>query len=304
MSDPSEELYHYIHYIEEPVLDPGVIEDTPINKGSVAKIQRLLDLGADPNYAIKGMFKVYKHLPSAKNLSIIDLLLENGVDLNPMGYNDEPLLNGNMHQKIDLIDLLLQYGADPNGRDKNGETALTQAVNYDDLNKVKLLLQYGADPLLTNKNGDTALDIAVNEHKNNIADFLRQEIMGDSRIIKAMTATNDSFETNTDIGQALCKQLDNDLYKHQLYQIAVDLNIPVESGMNKRKLCELLSNYIMRITNSRSKMSDKIKFLKEYPFQKGLMKTYADSKYKKDVDDSKDPHQEWIRRMQSSLPRL
>ncbi len=59
----------------------------------------------------------------------------------------------------DSLKLLLQYGADTELVDVDGDTALTNAVIYQQSSTAAYLLKHGADPTITNNKGKSALQL-------------------------------------------------------------------------------------------------------------------------------------------------
>ena len=75
-----------------------------------AKVERLIDQGADPNFA---------------------------------GKEKTPLVLAVKNWDQDMVELLLQHGADPNTSTKKGATPLAYAADRGNLDLVKLLLEKG-----------------------------------------------------------------------------------------------------------------------------------------------------------------
>lgn len=59
----------------------------------------------------------------------------------------------------------------------------------------------------------------------------------------AMRATNSRFTTDPLKGEGLCKDLNDNLYKDELYKIASDLGLPVTNRLTKGELCKMISKY-------------------------------------------------------------
>lgn len=76
----------------------------------------------------------------------------------------------------DILDEL-NAGANVNAQDRNANTALMAAVEYNNVEAVKLLLKAHADRGLRNKAGQTALSIASSKNRGEIVHLLT----GDSR---------------------------------------------------------------------------------------------------------------------------
>jgi ankyrin repeat protein len=113
-------------------------------------VELLLSFGADPN-APPGFLGTALEAAILKNkLEIVDLLLENGADVNQVDGNNfgTALITAiELHhsgQDLSLVKRLLNLGADPNavGPHKSGN-CLTIAIKKPDI--LKLLLEHGAD---------------------------------------------------------------------------------------------------------------------------------------------------------------
>jgi ankyrin repeat protein len=89
------------------------------------------------------------------------MLLRRGVGVNSATEEDHniALVDAASACNIDLIRWLSDQGADVNARNRYGETALIEAVSYNQPAVVDLLLRRGADPRAAS-NGETVLDRA------------------------------------------------------------------------------------------------------------------------------------------------
>jgi ankyrin repeat protein len=67
---------------------------------------------------------------------------------------------------VGLVDLVLGWGVDPSARDRDGSTALHQAVWDNSAHLVRQLLARGADTCLQNRFGQTPLEMAKNLHRS------------------------------------------------------------------------------------------------------------------------------------------
>jgi len=105
----------------------------------------------------------------------VDLLLKYSLDelnrCNKHGFSSLRLACMNTHQEV--VSLLIEHGADMDSRDKNGKTALIDAIknldNYhvssknrlDHLKLAIFLIEKGADPNSVDKNGNSVLSVAA-----------------------------------------------------------------------------------------------------------------------------------------------
>ncbi|MBR1778317.1 MAG: ankyrin repeat domain-containing protein [Alphaproteobacteria bacterium] len=125
--------------------------------------ETLLALGADIRTKNNFGETVVSSAVTNKDIRVVKFLLDKGAVayINTKSGFDErtPLMIASFAQSPEMIELLLQYGADVNAADKNGETALMQAV--DNPAVVRVLVNRGADVNTINRNGENALTKAL-----------------------------------------------------------------------------------------------------------------------------------------------
>ncbi|KAF7825856.1 ankyrin repeat domain-containing protein EMB506, chloroplastic-like [Senna tora] len=112
-------------------------------------------------------------LALSTQISCMDKLLENGVDIDFM--NKEGLTA--LHQAIigkkeAVISHLLRKGASPHVKDKDGATPLHYAVQVGAKQTVKLLIKYKVDVNVADNEGWTPLHIAIQSRNRDIAKIL------------------------------------------------------------------------------------------------------------------------------------
>lgn len=132
-----------------------------INDGDLARVEALLDAGADPNLVFQDrtplMFCIY-----GGQVEIFRLLVERGANVEKTSETVGPLITlaaetGN----LELLGLLLEGGGNIDATQRQGQTALMLAVHNKHPDAVKFLLENGADPDLQEENGWTALMFAA-----------------------------------------------------------------------------------------------------------------------------------------------
>ena len=129
-------------------------------------------------------FPPLSHALQMHRIDIVQLLLENGANVNAPSENEKnpyntPLMiaawNG-WKGKLDEVKLLLENGACINQQDKgNGFTALIKAAFKDNVEIVQYLLDAGADATICSFSGKTALDYAYEKNFKEIIEILRQK---------------------------------------------------------------------------------------------------------------------------------
>jgi ankyrin repeat protein len=126
-----------------------------IRDNSADIVTYLLDNGADPNFKAFEFptFKCITH----KRTHFLPQLVAAGADLNtPKGIIETAVA----HKDRDALIYLLDQGVNPNDRcPEGGQTALTTAIQANDLELVDLLLKHGANPSIRGK--DWPLCMAV-----------------------------------------------------------------------------------------------------------------------------------------------
>ncbi len=112
-------------------------------------IEKLMEIGADPNYPDRSGFP-----------SLIAALSSDRAD------------------KIELLKLLLNSGADIDQRGLNDWTPLHYAVNLRDLEAIRLLLRHGADPALRTRIDDhtTPLEDARERDFSEAVELLQESL--------------------------------------------------------------------------------------------------------------------------------
>ncbi|MEE1944947.1 ankyrin repeat domain-containing protein [Pedobacter sp. KR3-3] len=136
------------------------------NMASVAKIKVLLAVGADTHFKnnaeenfIHQVVKTYSTNP-ALSLAYLELLIAEGLDLNaPNIVQKTPLIAAIEFNRPQYIDLLLENGADVNQLDKDGNNAFYYAVAQQfNLELYHKLRNYGTPQFdILNKNGVSLL---------------------------------------------------------------------------------------------------------------------------------------------------
>ena len=143
--------------------------------GDVQHVQALLKEGLDVNMKGGTWDETALNVAAAQgHLDMVKILLDSGADVNAVNKNGESALIGatwGCHRKIAM--LLISHGANLNFRNPgHGSTALTSAVECDDLNLVNFLIDNGADVTVSKKSGITPLMTAVWQNNAKIAESL------------------------------------------------------------------------------------------------------------------------------------
>ena len=160
-----------------------------VSYGYLQIVRLFLDKGASVEARNKHgetplIFAFVKALEPDRELdtAIIDLLLENGANINCTDNNQQTALHLASHFYDEaLVRYLLRNGADISLRDQNGDTALHIAagrLGEEMLPTVRLLIKHGADKMARNEKGKTPLDGASLFNRRELEDIFGMKYEG------------------------------------------------------------------------------------------------------------------------------
>jgi ankyrin repeat protein len=113
----------------------------------VETVQRLLDVGADPN--ISNDYGITPLMLASENrsLAMLETLLNGKADPNVATWSGETLLmSASRTGFVEAVPMLLDHGADLNARDpRRGQNALMWAISYRSPDIARVLIERGAD---------------------------------------------------------------------------------------------------------------------------------------------------------------
>lgn len=160
--DKKRTLLHYLSMIGETTLLTKILNTIGVYVDSTDKN------GITPLCALT---RLSYGLPK---MEIVELLLRNNADVNKFDKNeDSPLLLSIQNGHIKIAKLLLANNADVNKANKD-YTLLLWAARSGNIEITKLLLKYKVDPNFKDKNGRTALDEALDNNNIEIAKLLQR----------------------------------------------------------------------------------------------------------------------------------
>lgn len=132
----------------------GFFEMSPllwaVSKHNLPLVKLLLDYGADPNQPKKdGVTPICSATeyppPDVNDLSIANLLVERGADVNRRNdTHDTPLIWVGFYGHVPIAKFLLEHGADVNAVDQFGQTALNMAERQHHEDMISFLTSQGA----------------------------------------------------------------------------------------------------------------------------------------------------------------
>ncbi len=121
-----------------------------VSKHNLPLVKLLLDYGADPNQPKKDgvapiLLATVFPPPDVDDLSIADLLVERGADVNRRtDTHDTPLIWVAFYGHVPIAKFLLQHGADVNAVDQFGQTPLNMAERKHHEDMISFLTSHGA----------------------------------------------------------------------------------------------------------------------------------------------------------------
>lgn len=128
-----------------------------VKSNDIKELKTLFDQGADPNSYDEDGDHLLMYAALYSSIDCMQLLIENGCDVNAKNGHDETALMWAVHD-LEKMKLLIQRGADVNAKAKTGNTALLIAsIGHGKYDAVKLLLDKGADASALNNKKENAL---------------------------------------------------------------------------------------------------------------------------------------------------
>jgi ankyrin repeat protein len=160
-------------------------------RGRLAIVVRLMDLGADPYIADANGWMALPLAVIEGHCEIVEALVRAGVAIELRSPTGRTLLQmATENGDSQTVQVLVDAGASSEDSskvvaDRRGDTALHSAVRREDIRMVRNLLAAGADPVLPNKSGKSAFYLAV---KYDLSEVLQS-------LITHMTQCDNSSES-------------------------------------------------------------------------------------------------------------
>lgn len=148
--------------------------------GDTARIQALLEAGADPNWADEAGMTPLMAAARVGQLAAVQVLIAAGADVNARDAREFTALFYAVHNpELDcgfapVVQALVDAGADVNARIFYGITPLMLAAGGGEGAVCEVLLNAGADVNATNDGGRTALAMAKERHWVDVINLLHE----------------------------------------------------------------------------------------------------------------------------------
>ena len=142
----------------------------------------LIEKGADIEARNVDGINALVYAVSLNDEEMVKFLLEKGADANTVceienehtDIASTPLMNAAYRGNTNIINMLLENGADINYTTDFGMTALMYAASFNQFEAAKVLLENNADTSITDEYGRTALDLAKSEDYKDIVELLEK----------------------------------------------------------------------------------------------------------------------------------
>lgn len=149
---------------------------------NIAITELLIEKGADIEAKDDDGINALVYAASFNNEEMVKFLLEKGADANTVceiknehtDISPTPLMNAAYKGNTNIINMLLENGADINYTTDYGMTALMYAASFNQFEAAKVLLENNADTSITDEYGRTALDLAKSEDYKDIVELLEK----------------------------------------------------------------------------------------------------------------------------------
>ncbi|EKV57992.1 ankyrin repeat-containing protein [Brachyspira hampsonii 30446] len=149
---------------------------------NIAIAELLIEKGADIEAKDDDGINALVYASTYNNEEMVKFLLEKGADANTVceienehtDISSTPLMNAAYRGNTNIINMLLENGADINYTTDFGMTALMMAASFNQFEAAKVLLENNADTSVTDEYGRTALDLAKLEDYKDIVQLLEK----------------------------------------------------------------------------------------------------------------------------------
>ena len=147
-----------------------------ISSNNYPEIQRLIELGCDPNFETKGNHTALNQAATFNKIELTKWLVQHGgADVNAQTSSGRtPLVIASMFGYTEMLRTLIELGADVNFETSDRTTPLIAAAKEGRESSVLVLLQYDANIDKQNVDGTTALMVAAERKQLHVLRLLLQ----------------------------------------------------------------------------------------------------------------------------------
>lgn len=152
-------------------------------KGHFEMMERLIAAGVSISRSQSGELPLSHAIAGRGGLKFLTTLLDAGANPNGDESVDDPPIcfASSLGRGCEMVRELALRGADPNCADIKGRTPLLIAVHKDLQDNMDVLLEFGANPLIKDKDGYSALSLAVSYENWGMAAKLAKSICESGR---------------------------------------------------------------------------------------------------------------------------
>lgn len=147
------------------------------DNGNVHIVNLLLENGADVNDDDNGGNTPLMIASERGHPETVKLLIESGASMNAQDkYKRTALMKASESGRLEVVTTLLKKGADVNAKDKWNKTAIFHAIDQGHENVVPILLENNIDLTVKNKKNLTALEYAKDEEYDDMVKLIEDHI--------------------------------------------------------------------------------------------------------------------------------
>ena len=141
-----------------------------------------------------------------KNQLFIQLLIERVIKINDENGNvksiRQPLIFAVKRNNVEFVNLLIENGADINEFSYNGNTPLLQAIDNDNIEIIKLLIDNGVNLNQYNNEGKLPLEIAKEKNNTEIISLIENTLIQNNTVMYDTPSVNNStfmYNNNSEV---------------------------------------------------------------------------------------------------------
>jgi uncharacterized protein len=160
--------------VPDTVMPSIIVQSYPIlfasAKGHIDIVTHLINAGADVNIRDQTDYNALDNAVGSNRARVVEILLQSGARIVD-GY---PLYRAAGNGRADIVESLIGAGSSTEKTDRNGKTALMNAVFDREVNVVKALINGGANVHAVDNFGNTPLSVAKLRNDKKTIDLLHK----------------------------------------------------------------------------------------------------------------------------------